>query len=70
MIHELRHNLDLTRLPPVHAGHLGVPGAHRETGRGDPHQLAPLHPRKADSEWSQGVGGEKLRVDNSQILIH
>lgn len=45
----------VARLPPVHARHLRVPGAHREAGRRHPHQLAPLHPRETDSEWIQGL---------------
>lgn len=43
------------RIPSVYAGHLRVPGAHRKAGRRDPHKLAPLHPREADSEWIQGL---------------
>ena len=43
-----------TRISSVHARHLRVSGAHREAGRRDPHQLAPLHARGADSERIQG----------------
>ena len=43
-----------TRISSVHARHLRVSGAHREAGRRDPHQLAPLHPRAADSERIKG----------------